>query len=371
MSEISNPFLMYGYAGPEFFCDREKETTEIRESLLSGNNITLMSPRRYGKSGLIHNAFHYLSQEGYACFYIDIYSTKCLYDLVQRLGNAIIGKLDTPAQRAEGFVAKLFRSCQITLSVDTFGSPQVGLNIYPQQEERTMEEIFAYIAQSGRRCFIAIDEFQQVAEYPEKNVEAILRTHVQSIHNAQFIFSGSKMHMMAEMFDSPRRPFYRSTERLSLGVLNESIYYDFARTRMAEHQVLLSEDVFHEIYQMVDGVTWYVQALLNRLYRMAPESVGHEHVLQALHHIVLSEEENYRRLHHLLTVGQASLLTAVAKEGLVTSPGASTFLKKYNLRSASAVQRALDSLVNSEYVYRSEEGYRVYDRFFAIWLSHL
>ncbi len=368
MNELCNPFLVYGYEGPENFCDRQIETTTIRESLLSGNNLTLLSPRRIGKSGLIQNVFYYLRQEGYPCFYVDIYSTNCLADLVKRMAVAILGKLDTPTQKAEGFISKFFHSCQVVFSVDAFGMPQVGLNILPQQEERTLEEIFAYIAQSGKRCFIAIDEFQQVAEYPEKNVEALLRTYIQAMHNVQFIFSGSKLHMMSEMFDSPMHPFYRSTERVRLYELNEQVYYAFAKERMDAVGVDMSEQVFHTVYSMVDGVTWYVQALLNRLYRMRPKEVTEETIMMALRQIILAEIESYKHLYHLLTFTQAMVLEAVAKERLVREPQSGNFLKRYNLKSASGVQRALDSLIRSEYVYRTDEGYIVYDRFFAIWL---
>ena len=368
MSDLYNPFLVYGYESPEFFCDREAETKALCDSLVSGNNITLLSPRRIGKSGLIHNAFYYLRQQDYACFYVDIYSTNCLSDFVKRLGVAVLGKLDTPVQKAEGFITRFFRSCQVTFSVDAFGSPQVSLNILPQQEERTLEEIFAYIAQSGRRCFIALDEFQQVAEYPEKNVEALLRTYIQQTHTVQFIFSGSKLHMMSEMFDSPKHPFYRSTERIPLYPLDEDKYYAFAAERLSPVGVDLPKMVFHTLYTMVDGVTWYVQSLLNRLYRMRPAVVTEENIMEAVRQVICSELDGYKHLYHLLTRTQAAVLEAVAREKLVREPQSGNFLKQYNLKSASGVQRALDSLVRSEYVYRTDEGYIVYDRFFAIWL---
>ena len=48
-----NPFLLYGYDGPEYFCDRESETKRIISALRNGRNITLLSPRRMGKTGLI------------------------------------------------------------------------------------------------------------------------------------------------------------------------------------------------------------------------------------------------------------------------------------------------------------------------------
>ena len=52
-----NPFLTYGYNGPEFFCDRIEETKRLTSLLVNGNHVALMSPRRMGKTGLIRHCF--------------------------------------------------------------------------------------------------------------------------------------------------------------------------------------------------------------------------------------------------------------------------------------------------------------------------
>lgn len=373
MSKIENPFLIYGYEGPEYFCDRVAETKAVVDALQNGCNLTLKSPRRYGKTGLIHNAFHYLSKENpeVKCFYIDIYATNSISDFVQMLGKAVIGKLDTPLQRAEGYVGKFFRSCQLTMSPDmATGLPQFGLSFLPQYAENTLKEIFDYIAQSEKSCYIAIDEFQQVAEYTENNVEALLRTYVQMTHNVHFIFAGSKLHMMTEMFDSPKHPFYKSTEKLNLNVLDEDVYYDFAFQKLSVKGIELPRQVFHEVFQYVDGVTWYVQAILNRLYRLDACVITSDTVRKAISRILISEEEDYKRLYHLLTANQARLLFAIAREGIVKEPMSGLFLRTHNLKSSSSVQRSLQYLLDKEYVYRTDEGYIVYDRFFGMWLKN-
>lgn len=374
MNKIDNPFLVYGYEGPEYFCDREKETETILSALLNGNNMTLMSPRRYGKTGLIRNVFHHLEKHNpeTSSFYLDIYSTSCLSDFVLMLGKAVLGKLDTPLQKAEGFMAKIFRSSQITMSTDfVTGLPEFSLSFQPQYVEKTLEEIFAYISQAERSCFIAIDEFQQVREYPEKNVEALLRTYVQQTHNVHFIFAGSKLHMMSEMFNSPKHPFYRSTEKLHLDVLNEDVYYEFASSKFKMKNITLPREIFHSIYSLVDGVTWYVQAVMNRLYRLNECTVTELHLRSAINDIILSEEDDYKRLLHLLTANQSRLLRAIANEGIVKSPLAGDFMRKHQMKSASSIQRALQYLMDEEYLYHTDEGYIVYDRFFALWLKNM
>lgn len=374
MSKIDNPFLLYGYEGPEYFCDRKEETEEMVSSLRNGCNITLMSPRRYGKTGLIRHVFHKIKEQDpdAACFYIDIYATNSLYDFVQTFAKAVVGKLDTPLQKAENIITKIFKSSQITMSTDFMtGLPQLSLNFAPQYTESTLDEIFTYISQSQRNCYIAFDEFQQVTEYPEKNVEALLRTHIQKMNNARFVFSGSRLHMMMEMFNSPKHPFYRSTEKLNLGTLDEAVYYSFAEEKLKEKDVSLPYDAFHELYSMVDGVTWYIQAVLNRLYRLTDKTVTVKDMNEVIIKIILSEEEDYKRLFHLLTANQANLLLAIAREGSVAEPMSGLFLRKHQLKSTSSVQRALKYLADEEYIYLSERGYIIYDRFFGIWLKGL
>lgn len=372
MNKINNPFLTHGYEGPEYFCDREKETSDLCDSLRNGNNVTLISPRRYGKTGLIHNAFYKINEENpdVKCFYIDIFATRNLQDFVQLIGRKVVGKLDTPKQKAEGFIQKFFRNSQLTLGIDPMsGLPQMGLNFQPQQTESTLEDIFAYISQSEKECYVAIDEFQQVNEYPEKNIEELLRGYVDRIQNVHFIFSGSKMHVMDMMFSSPKHPFYRSTEKMYLNVLSEDKYYNFASKYLIIKNIELQENVFDMMYRLVDGVTWYTQSILNRMYRMESCTINDEIVIQIVRDILVSEEEGYKNMFRTLTNVQASLLKAIANEGIVTELTSGKFLKNYNLKSASSVQRAIEYLVNEEYVYKDENGYKVYDRFFGMWLK--
>ena len=162
MKELENPFVVYGYVSPTYFCDRKQETNDLITALSNGRNVTLMSPRRMGKTGLIRNVFHQLQQrEDVACFYIDIFSNKSLASFVKVFASAIVGNLDTPIQRAEGFIQRFFQGIRLSFSTDMLtGNPQVNLDFQPEQTESTLEQVFAYLVQSKRECYIAIDEFQ-------------------------------------------------------------------------------------------------------------------------------------------------------------------------------------------------------------------
>ena len=168
---MNNPFLIVGYQGPEYFCDREKETEVILSALHNGRNITLVSPRRMGKTGLIKNVFYTLQEKekNAKCFYLDIFSTQNLREFVALLGREILGKLDSLSQSTLKTLLSFFKSCRPVITMDELsGIPSVSLDIVPSKEEETLKEIFDYLRQSGRECYLAIDEFQQIMEYPEK-----------------------------------------------------------------------------------------------------------------------------------------------------------------------------------------------------------
>ena len=374
MKELYNPFLVLGYADHEYFCGRDTEKKDLISALKNGRNITLMSPRRMGKTGLIQDAFWQIRKEDKkcACFYIDIFATKSLSDFTSLLGKSIIGKLDSNTKKAANFIADFFKSCKVVFSTEiTTGLPQASLDFAPEDTKSTLEEIFAYIKASEKECVIAIDEFQQIIEYPEKETEALLRSYVQFCPNVHFIFSGSKQHMMAEIFNSAARPFYRSTEKMTLDPIPEETYYKFANKWMKKNNIKLSKEIFGDIYKMVEGHTWYMQYILNKLYEISPEEITKTDICKCISKIIETETENYQRIYNFLTINQAQLLIAVAKEHEVPAITANAFIKKHNLKGASSINKALEQLIDKELVFRTENGYRAYDRFMEIWLRQL
>ena len=370
---INNPFLISGYHSPTYFCDREKESETIQDALENGRNIMLVSPRRMGKTGLIQNIFYRIRQQEqtpeYITFYLDIFSTRSLGDFIRLLGNTVLGKLDSTPRKAMNRIGQFLKSCRPVFSLNEFtGMPQVSLDIVPSQEEVTLKEIFEYLASSERRCIIAIDEFQQITEYPEQGVEALLRSYIQFLPNVNFIFSGSKQHVMQEIFLSAKRPFYLSTQTFSLGCIEQENYYRFAATFFQENKIELKKEVFNQLYNQFEGHTWYIQCLLNRLYAYREEPTT-ELVNQAIREIVSENEYLYQNLISVYSAGAVRLLKAVAKEKIVPEINAGSFIAKYHLKAASSVNSSLTTLLNKEMLYKTEKGYIVYDRFLGIWLQ--
>ena len=336
MERLNNPFVIYGYKGAEYFCDRQKETETIMRALHNERNVALISPRRIGKTGLIHHAFAQITNEhpDIRCFYMDINATRNLQQFVE-------------------LFAKTF---SITVSND--------------QKEESLKHVLDYLKDSDKRIYVAIDEFQQISEYPEKNVEALLRSHIQFIPNVVFVFAGSKQHIMAEMFTSAKRPFYQSSQMLTLSPIDKKVYCEFANNLMEKKCMKLSEDVFGYVYDIVDGQTWYVQHILNRLYDIGGE-IDIRLVNDTIMTSVMEQEVAFLNYYESLTYNQSQLLLAIARDKAVESVLSQDFIHRHGLPASSSVSLALKALIEREFVYKYNGKFIIYDRFFAIWLRKL
>ena len=369
--DVVNPFLLSGYVSPAYFCDREQETDKLASALRNGRNVTLVSPRRMGKTGLIRHVFHQVEQAGEAaCYYVDLYQTDSLASLVKKLGDAVLGTLDTTEARLVKRVATFFRSLRPVITIDPMtGKPSLTIDVQPDLAERSLAEIFDYMQQSGKRCYVAFDEFQTVTTYADKQVEALLRAHIQHLTSVRFIFSGSQRHVLENMFVSAVRPFYQSAQMMNLGSIAPAAYEAFVQARLADAGRRLLPGVFGGLYERLSGHTWYVQMTLNRLYETGATDITADAVDRVLADIVEENAPTYHTFLRLVTPAQGRLLRAVAREGTVREILGKAFVAAHQLGAASTVKSAAKVLVDKELLLQTDDAYQVYDRFFGIWLA--
>jgi AAA+ ATPase superfamily predicted ATPase len=382
-AKIENPFLDKGYEGPEYFCDREKETEEIISAMINGRNLVLISPRRMGKTGLIHHVFHNIRKQNpdAITLYFDIFPTKNMAEFVALFASTVLGQLDSVPKKMLSLFKKFVQRFRPVLTMDELtGLPQMTVDVTPANEKSSLKDIFDYLESSDYPIYIAIDEFQQITEYPEKGLEAALRSRIQNMHHVHFIFSGSRAHLLAEMFFSPKRPFFQSTQTCAIHEIDKDKYYEFAAKHFAERG--LPKDVFSHIYDSFEGHTWFIQAILNRIYKYG-EPPKMESVQRAIEDLVSHDEYNYQNILNNIPSGCVDLLKAVAREGKVSQINSSEFIAKHHLKGASSVNASLRKLIDMELIYKTidrakaAEGkfnfniYSVYDRFLAIWLRSL
>ncbi len=371
-SMVNNPFILYGYESEKYFCDRKTETQELKRLVTNGNHVALIAPRRIGKTGLIENLFHQKDiQKDYYTFLVDIYATKNIEELIMAMGASMLSSLRPKGAKVIQKFVDILSSLRTGISFDAMGNPSWNVEVGDVRLPRTtLDEIFEYIDTADKPCIIAIDEFQTVSCYNDRKIEALLRTYIQHCRNAHFIFSGSQRTMMGEMFLSPSRPFYQSTSMMNIGSIPIDKYSAFAQKHFKEADKGISAQAITKVYQRFEGVTWYVQRVMNELFSLTPQhGTCDEDMLDiAIKNILRANEFTYQSLLFQLPIKQKELLMAIAREGKAQNLTSSAFVKKYRLTSSSSVQSAIKGLLEKNFVTSNLGVYEVYDKFFALWL---
>ena len=274
MAKTINPFIVTGKIAPEYFCDRVSESARLIKSITNGNNLVIISPRRMGKTGLIQ--FCYDKPEickEYYTFFIDILHTSSLREFTYLLGREIYETLLPRSRKMATLFIRTIKSISGKFGFDPITNlPSFNIELGDiERPEYTLDEIFQYLAHADKPCIVAIDEFQQIAKYPEKNIEALLRTHIQRQDNCHFIFAGSERHMMQEMFVSSARPFYHSADILELKAIPAEIYIPFVKSHFERHNRTITASNVEKVYTLFQGHTYYIQKTFNQSFADTPE----------------------------------------------------------------------------------------------------
>jgi len=366
-----NPFLISGYVSPEFFCNREDETAKMLNAVENGRHLTLFSPRRMGKTGLIRHLFYNLNKKKeITTVYLDIMATTSLREFSEVFGKAVL----TAIGKKEAIMKKLLKQLsglRPKLTIDHLtGEPSLSFDVSNAREaEKSLETIFRYMADQRFRIVIAIDEFQQITNYPEKNIEAILRTHLQTVNNVSVIFSGSRKHILTEIFSSPDRPFYNITEMMEIGTIEPERYRSFIRDRFRNGSISISENALEKVVDITGLHTFYVQYFCNRLFS-GYKKVTEDDVDRLLLTILRENESVYANYLNLLTTMQYRVLRAVALNNGIDNPLSKEFLSEYDLGAASSVSQAIKSLSDKEFLFYSKGRYRLNDVFLGQWVKY-
>lgn len=375
MEARRNPFVVAGKIPQELFCDRKVETGRLVREITNGNNLVLISSRRMGKTGLIQHSFDLPAiKDNYETFYVDILQTSSLKEFTYLFGKEIFQRLATRGERSLKHFMAFLRSIAGSFGFDPFyGTPTFNLQIGDiDNPELTINEIFRYLAQSETPSVIAIDEFQQITNYQEKNVEAMLRSHIQQLQNANFIFAGSERHLLQEMFSESARPFFNSASMMTLEPIALTEYTRFATELFAENGKRLDKDAVEHVYRTFDGNTFYLQKTFNLAFSNTTEGskCGMVEVKDSIAEMLASYDTIYREILAGVGESQKQLLIAVAKEGNATAITSAKFIKKHALPSASSVQAATKRLLASNLLTRDSSYYRLQDPLLRLWLLH-
>lgn len=370
-----NPFIITAdYYGDRYFCDRRAETEALENNIANGRNTVLISSRRMGKSGLIAHVFNRdLVQRNFKSFSIDLYPTTSLSEMILLLAKEITGQLKRREEKILDSFLAIVKSLRPGFKIDSVTGQFVfdlslGEIVHPTD---SLKEIFQYLESSEIPCVVAMDEFQQIAEYPDKNVLELLRSHVQKCKHTWFIFAGSDRRMMEKLFNNPSEPFYMSCSPLYLDAIDYENYLDFSEKHFIDAGKRLAKDCFKRVYELFEGHTWYVQRLMNELYAWTKpgEEADLPMMENALTFVIKSYARTFQEQMNTYPEAQKQLLIAISKEGNAEQVTSVAFCKKHAMKSPSTVQSALRVLHDKGIVRKEGNSYSITNRLLSIWLK--
>lgn len=371
---LVNPFLITGYYSPDYFCDREKELNLLKKNIGGKNNTTLISPRRLGKSGLILRLFDDLKKEGnYSTLYVDIFATRNIEEFIKAISDSILKEFPEHTSVGRKFwnfikgIRPIIRFDQIS------GLPQVEITYQNEAEKtETLRSLWQFLENQDKPVVIAIDEFQQIREYPQSNMEAILRTEIQHLHNVVCIFSGSKRNMMIDIFSNTKKPFYNSTSFLNLEKIDREVYADFINFHFLSNNYTISKDDIFYILEFTEGFTYHTQKICNKLYENRKPDIVKDDILLVINELLNENNIQYAQIKELLTTAQWNYLIAIAKGGKIQQPTAQEFIMKYKIGTPANSRRLLKALIDKDLILENLnikwKDYQLYDVFLKHWL---
>ena len=369
-----NPFILTPYVPKAYFCDRTEETAQLCKHILNSRSVALFANRRLGKTGLIRHCFEQKEiREGFNTFLVDIYSAGSIREMADLMAKEVFSRANVL-----GFKDKLLKGLKSIHPVIGYNeltssfSLSAGIGDIPEPQ-RTLEELIGIIDSLKKPSVMAIDEFQVIRNFKESNAEAYLRTVFQRCRNTVFIYTGSIGHSMNNIFKSPDKPFYNSAVMMTLGVLDREVYCEFAGRMFSLYGKTVEPSLVYKCYDYFDGVTWYVQLLMNEAFAQTGrgESITERDFDAVYEAIIALQAFSYQELFARFSQKQKDLLRAIANEGKEgASVTSQAFIDKYRIGPASSIQTACMALNKNNFV--TEEGGRkkITDLIFRDWIRN-
>lgn len=375
---MENPFIIKSYQSKDLFCDREEELQLMLRNCINQSDMTLISQRRMGKTGLILRLFDELhtTRPDIHTIYLDIFASRNIDDFIKLLAEATMKSFQPKTTIGDRFIS-FIKSLRPQLSFDNItGEPQLQIAYQTiHEKEYTLRGLFEFLDSQEVPVLLAIDEFQQIRDYPEQNMEALLRTYIQQMHNLTFIFCGSKKHLMADIFTNEKKPFYASTTFVFLAKINEEAYSVFIRRLFEDRRRSITDDALQFILTWTRRHTYYTQQLCHTIYANGNPMIDLEEVKQACKQLMMQGEAVYLQYRQMLTDKQWDFLIAVAKEGSIQQITSSAFLKRHRIGTPSVSRRLADALCEKGLLNDDNtlEGtvYSVSDVFLSHWMERL
>jgi len=373
---MENPFKYGGILRGPYFADRQEEIGELEREMENGSRVFLVSPRRYGKTCLLHNLMEKIRKKRDACAYIDLNAFPDMASLAVGMTARMVGALETGGDR----LLKLFSGFKMlrpNVSLDQYGSVTAGLELaVPEKDALSgllegMQEAERLACRKNRRLVVIIDEFSDLPKYNGRVIEKALRSEIQQHSRSAYIFAGSEQSVMLSMLQDPNRAFYKMGRIMELGAIEREAYLAFIGRWLEKGGYTFDYADLAELLSLGENVPYNIQRLCHVMWERALESKTIDRKLIATLPGIIARQDSphYQMFWRSATQRQKRLLMAIGRDR-DTRIFSKEFQFRHGIGPASSIRSSLDSLVKKGIVQRNPDGrYRFVDRFMPVWIE--
>ena len=373
-NENEVPFVFGVRVEGDTFTDRKEETNRLKMNFLYGVNTILISPRRMGKTSLVEKVSSMVECESLKIAKIDAFGCRSENDFINAFATAVVRATSTKweewIENTKTFLSRFIP--KISIGQDPLSDFSIALEY--NKSNTVTEDILqlpeTIAKQKGIKIVICIDEFQQIADFPDSlTFQKKLRSIWQLQRNVSYCLYGSKKHMMETMFQSQSHPFYRFGDIFYLNKIAESDWVEFICNRFKVTGKEISPELATEICNVTDRYSSYVQQLswlvwLRTIFRATKEDVeyGIDHMLDACEPLFIQQTES-------LSSYQMNFLQALT-DGVTTGFTRSEVLNNYQLGTAANISRLKKALMEKDLIaLTAPKKLQISDPILALWLK--
>ena len=370
---MKNPFIYGETVSGDNFCDRVPEMKELVSDIKNGQNVIIFSPRRYGKTSLIKQALRKVKAQGILTFYIDLYPAinkgKFIEIYAGAISAGIPGGAREVVRKIKEYLPRIIpkvlmddHSFHLEFEFDRTGSISPNIDDLLCAVNKEAER-------QNKSAVVVFDEFQEIADFDDDEIERKMRSVFQNHRNVSYIFMGSKTHLMRDIFNNPNRPFYKSGKHFPLGKIDHEELSLFAKKKFSGQNIVIGNNELNRVLDSTECHPYYFQMLCNVLWELCMDSrvITEADIGKALDILISRESSVYIAMWEELTIKQKNLMVALAKEESPEVFG-KKFLETYGLGPSSSIQKALKKLLKRELIQQENGSYIVYDLFFKKWI---
>ncbi|MFH1362025.1 MAG: ATP-binding protein [bacterium] len=375
---MKNPFFYGQAATGEYFTNRQEEIKALSSDLARSQNVIIFSPRRYGKTSLIKKTLGLLKQKDVLTFYVDLYALTSKKKFIEIFARAIAQELETDLNKLARLLQNLLPRILPKLIIKNKGLPELEFDFKGTAKNITAslsdiyEAIPKHIKKKKKKAVVVFDEFQEIMNLEDEEIERTLRSHIQFHHDVSYVFMGSKKHLMTKLFNDPNRPFYKSGRLFPLKKIRPEDFAKFISARLAKSRIKIERKLVLEILEVTECHPYYTQLFCSVLWERSLDKGKIEKIDldKALTETISRSASIYVEIFDNLTNLQRKFLEALAK-GPTNNLYSKDFILENELGAPSSIQRSLKSLVQKGILEKENGLYLFSDIFFRKWLASL